>query len=89
MTLRAVEVVALIAAPSVAVAARAIVVAVVLVKLEVVAASKVLVVLVVAGVLLVVIVAFSRNERTHPNLLSQASQAREIEIFCGLQIGRP
>ena len=31
------------------------------------------------------IVAFSRNERTHPNLVSQA---REIEI-CGLQIGRP
>ena len=25
----------------------------------------------------------------HPNLVSQASQAREIEIFCGLQIGRP
>ena len=24
-----------------------------------------------------------------PNLVSQASQAREIEIFCGLQIGRP
>ena len=31
------------------------------------------------------IIAFSRNERTHPNLVSQA---REIEI-CGLQIGRP
>ena len=31
------------------------------------------------------IFAFSRNERTHPNLVSQA---REIEI-CGLQIGRP
>ena len=38
MTLGAVEVVALIGAPSVAVAARAIVVAVILVKLEVVAA---------------------------------------------------
>ena len=36
-----------------------------------------------------VFIAFSRNERTHPNLVSQASQAREIEIFCGLQIGRP
>ena len=47
MTLRAVDLVSLIAAPSVAVAARAIVVAVKLVKLEVVAASKVLVVLVV------------------------------------------
>ena len=35
------------------------------------------------------IIAFSRNERTHPNLVSQASQAREIETFCGLQIGRP
>ena len=34
-------------------------------------------------------IAFSRNERTHPNLVSQASQAREIETFCGLQIGRP
>ena len=40
MTLGAVELVALTAALSVAVAARAIVVAVVLVKLEVVAASK-------------------------------------------------
>ena len=38
---------------------------------------------------LVKFIAFSRNERTHPNLVSQASQAREIEIFCGLQIGRP
>ena len=36
-----------------------------------------------------IIIAFSRNERTHPNLVSQASQAREIETFCGLQIGRP
>ena len=35
------------------------------------------------------IIAFSRYERTHPNLVSQASQAREIEIFCGLQIGHP
>ena len=35
------------------------------------------------------IFAFSRYERTHPNLVSQASQAREIEIFCGLQIGCP
>ena len=35
------------------------------------------------------IVAFSRYERTHPNLFSEASQAREIEIFCGLQTGRP
>ena len=35
------------------------------------------------------LIAFSRNERTHPNLVSQASQAREIEIFCGLQTGRP
>ena len=35
------------------------------------------------------IIAFSRYEGTHPNLVSQASQAREIEIFCGLQIGRP
>ena len=34
-------------------------------------------------------IAFSRNERTHPNLVSQASQAREIDIFCGLQIGSP
>ena len=34
-------------------------------------------------------IAFSRSSRTHPNLVSQASQAREIEIFCGLQIGRP
>ena len=81
MTLRAVEVVALIAAPSVAVAARAIVIAVVLVKLEVVALSKVLVVLVVAGILVVVVVAFSRNERTHPSFFSQATQAREIENF--------
>ena len=32
------------------------------------------------------LVAFSRNERTNPNLVSQA---REIEVFCGLQIGRP
>ena len=32
---------------------------------------------------------FSRNERTHPSLVSRASQAREIEIFCGLQIGHP
>ena len=39
--------------------------------------------------IIILIIAFSRNERTHPNLVSQASQAREIEIFCGLQIGRP
>ena len=32
------------------------------------------------------IIAFSRNERTHPNLVLQV---QEIEIFCGLQIGRP
>ena len=56
MTLAAVEVVALIATPSVAVAARGLVVAVKLVKQEVVAASKVLVVLVVAGILVVVLV---------------------------------
>ena len=31
------------------------------------------------------LIAFSRYERTHPNLVSQA---REIEILCGLQIGR-
>ena len=42
MTLRAVELVPLLQAPSVAVAARAIVVALILVKLEVEAASKVL-----------------------------------------------
>ena len=36
-----------------------------------------------------IVIAFSRNEITHPNLVSQVSQAREIEIFCGLQIGRP
>ena len=51
MTLRAVDLVALIAAPSVAVATRAIWVAVV----EVMAASKELLVLVVAGILLVVV----------------------------------
>ena len=54
--LGAVEAVALIATPSVAVAARALVVAVKLVTLEVVTASKVLVVLVVAGTLIVVLV---------------------------------
>ena len=31
--------------------------------------------------LFTMIIAFSRYERTHPNLVSQASQAREIEIF--------
>ena len=56
MTLGAVEVKSLIAAPLVATAARAIVLDVELVKLEVVAASKVLVVLVVAGTLVVVVV---------------------------------
>ena len=56
MTLRVVEFVPLLEAPSVAVAARAIVVAFILVKLEVEAASKVLVVLVVARILLVVVV---------------------------------
>ena len=56
ITLGAVEVVALIAAPSVAVPARVIVVAVKLVKLEVVTASKVLVVLVVEDILVVVVV---------------------------------
>ena len=50
MTLRAVELVPLLEAPSVAVAARAIVVALILVKLEVEAASKVLVVLLGAKV---------------------------------------
>ena len=30
-------------------------------------------------VIVIVIVAFSRNERTHPNFVSRA---REIEIFC-------
>ena len=53
--LGAVEVVALLGAP-VAVAARAIVVAGILVKLEVVAASKVLEVLVVGGILVLVVV---------------------------------
>ena len=50
---------ALLGAPSVAVAARTIVVAVKLVKLEVVAASKKFVVLVVAGILVVVLVSKS------------------------------
>ena len=56
MTLRAVELVALLGAPSAAVAARAIVVAVTLIKLEVVGAPKVLVILEVAGIVLVVVV---------------------------------
>ena len=56
ITLRAVELVALLGAPSVAVAARAIVVALILVKLEVVAASKVLEVLVVGGILVLMVV---------------------------------
>ena len=56
ITLRTVELVSVLGAPSVAVAAKALVVAVILVKLEVVAASKVLVVLVVAGILIVVVV---------------------------------
>ena len=35
------------------------------------------------------LIAFSRNERTHPNLVSQASQAREIEIFLDCKLPAP
>ena len=35
------------------------------------------------------VIAFSRNERTHPNLVSQASQAREIEIFVDCKLAAP
>ena len=35
------------------------------------------------------VIAFSRNEGTHPNLVSQASQAREIEIFVDCKLAAP
>ena len=35
------------------------------------------------------LIAFSRNERTYPNLVSQASQAREIEIFVDCKLAAP
>ena len=38
---------------------------------------------------IIIIIAFSRSSRTHPNLVSQALQVREIEIFVDCKLAAP